>query len=104
MYAVIKSGNRQYRVEEGAELSLEKLPNAEGDTITFDQVLLFRDDSGVRVGTPLVEGVSVEGTVLEQARARKILVFKFKRRKNYKRLRGHRQQITKVRIDKIKAA
>ena len=65
---------------------------------------MFRDDSGVRVGTPLVEGVSVEGTILEQARSRKTLVFKFKRRKNYKRLQGHRQQITKVRIDKIKAA
>jgi large subunit ribosomal protein L21 len=104
MYAVIKSGGRQYRVEEGAELSLEKLPNAEGDTITFDQVLLYRDDDGVRLGTPLVEGVSVEGTVLKQTRARKILVFKFKRRKNYKRLKGHRQYVTKVRIDTIKAA
>ncbi|HIF06163.1 MAG TPA: 50S ribosomal protein L21 [Gemmatimonadetes bacterium] len=96
--------DRGDHVEEGVEHSLEKLPNAEGDTITFDEVLLFRDDNGVRVGTPLVEGVSVQGTVLEQARTRKILVFKFKRRKNYKRLQGHRQQITKVRIDKIKAA
>jgi large subunit ribosomal protein L21 len=104
MYAVIKSGARQYRVEEGAELSLEKLTIAEGETVTFEEVLLFRDESGVRVGTPLVEGVSVEGTVLKQARTRKTLVFKFKRRKNYKRLQGHRQQVTTVRIDKIKAA
>ncbi len=104
MYAVIKSGARQYRVEEGAELSLEKLTIAEGETVTFDEVLLFRDESGVRVGTPLVEGVSVEGTVLKQVRTRKTLVFKFKRRKNYKRLQGHRQQVTTVRIDKIKAA
>ena len=104
MYAVIRSGARQYRVEPGDELTLEKLPVEAGEAITFDQVLLVKRGEEVMVGTPQVEGATVRGTVLAQDRARKILVFKFKRRKGYKRLHGHRQHQTRVRIDAIDVA
>jgi len=104
MYAVIQTGGHQYRVEPGSEFTIEKIAAAEGENITFDNVLLVRNDDGVQVGAPYVDGASVSATVLSQERARKILVFKFKRRKNYKRLRGHRQQLTRIRIDKIQTA
>ncbi len=103
MYAVIESGGRQYRVEPGTELVVEKLDAAEGASLSFDNVLLLRGDAEgeVQVGRPYVDGVSVRGTVLAQKRARKILVQKFKRRQGYRRLQGHRQHQTHVRIDEI---
>lgn len=104
MYAVIQTGGHQYRVETGSEFTIEKIAAAEGESITFDNVLLVRNDDGIQVGAPFLEGASVSGTVLGQERARKILVFKFKKRKNYKRLRGHRQHQTRIRIDKIQTA
>ena len=104
MYAVIQTGGHQYRVEPGSEFTIEKIAAAEGENITFDNVLLVRNDDGVQVGAPYVDGASVSATVLSQERARKILVFKFKRRKNYKRRRGHRQQLTRIRIDMIQTA
>lgn len=104
MYAVIQSGAHQYRVELGDELNLQKLDVAVGDACTFDQVLLVRSDDAVQVGRPYVAGATVRAQVLEQGRARKIKVFKFKRRKNYQRLQGHRQHFTRVRIESIDVA
>jgi len=101
MYAVFNSGGRQYRVEPGDQLNIEKIGTGVGEGVSFDKVLLVRDGEQVHVGIPYVEGAAVEATVLSQARARKLLVFKFKRRKNYKRLKGHRQQQTRIRIDAI---
>lgn len=101
MYAVIKTGGKQYRVEQGDTVTIEKLAGDRGDTIAFDEVLLVGGDDETKIGTPVVAGASVSGTIVEQGRARKITVFKFKRRKNYKRKKGHRQYFTRVRIDAI---
>ena len=101
MYAVIQTGGKQYRVTPGDEVSIEKLDGEVGDEIRFDQVLLVRDDDGIQLGHPYVDGTAVTCTVVAQERARKILVFKFKRRKNYKRLNGHRQQLTRIRVNQI---
>ncbi|AGM41442.1 50S ribosomal protein L21 [Spiribacter salinus M19-40] len=103
MYAVIKSGGKQYRVAEGDVLRIEKLSAETGETIKFDEVLLVADGDKVQVGTPRLDGGSVSAEVLEQGRARKIEVVKFKRRKDYERHDGHRQQYTEVRITGIKA-
>ncbi|MDR9413173.1 MAG: 50S ribosomal protein L21 [Spiribacter salinus] len=103
MYAVIKSGGKQYRVAEGDVLRIEKLSAETGETIKFDEVLLVADGDKVQVGTPRLDGGSVSAEVLEQGRARKIEVVKFKRRKDYERHHGHRQQYTEVRITGIKA-
>ena len=103
MYAVIKSGGKQYRVAEGDVLRIEKLSAETGETIKFDEVLLVADGDKVQVGTPRLDGGSVSAEVLEQGRARKIEVIKFKRRKDYERHHGHRQQYTEVRITGIKA-
>jgi large subunit ribosomal protein L21 len=101
MYAVVKSGGKQYKVQEGEVLRVEKLPGDVGAEITFDDVLLFSDGEKVQVGTPRLENVTVKGTVVEQGQARKILVFKYKRRKRYRRKQGHRQQYTAVKVDSI---
>ena len=103
MYAVIKSGGKQYRVAEGDVLRIEKLSAETGETIKFDEVLLVADGDKVQVGTPRLDGGSVSAEVLEQGRAWKIEVVKFKRRKDYERHHGHRQQYTEVRITGIKA-
>jgi len=101
MYAVIKTGGKQYRVKEGSVLRVEKLDADAGDKIEFDQVLLVGDGSDVKVGAPLVAGSKVEATVQSQGRTRKIDVVKFKRRQNYQRLRGHRQAFTEIRVTGI---
>ncbi len=103
MYAVIKTGGKQYRVAEGARLKVERLDAAEGDAVEFDQVLLVGEGDDVKIGTPLVEGGKVTGTVEAQGKGRKVEVVKFKRRKNYRRTKGHRQQFTQVRITNISA-
>jgi large subunit ribosomal protein L21 len=100
-YAVIRTGGKQYRVAPGDVLRVERLAGEAGAAVEFTEVLLTAGDGTVRVGTPLVEGVCVRGHILEQGRARKILVFKKKRRKNYRRRRGHRQSITTVRVTEI---
>jgi large subunit ribosomal protein L21 len=103
MYAVIKTGGKQYRVAEGETLRVEKLVAAAGDKLSFDP-LLFADDGGnVRVGKPLVTGVKVEAEVLEQGLGKKIIIFKYKRRKSYRRKQGHRQPFTAIKITGIKA-
>ncbi len=103
MYAVIETGGKQYRVNEGDVIRVEKLIADVGSEIGFDKVLMVGEGDQVRVGTPVVDGASVTGTVIEQDRHRKIVVFKMKRRKNYRRKQGHRQDYTGVRIEKIES-
>lgn len=103
MYAIIKTGGKQYRVAEGDVVMVEKLEAAEGDAVVFDQVLTVVNDGDVKVGKPLVEGAKVTGKVEAQGKARKILVFKYKAKSNYRRRQGHRQPFTKVVIEKIEA-
>ena len=98
MFAIIRTGGKQYRVQPGDLLDVERLAAEQGQPVTFDNVLLIDDDKETLVGTPLLENALVKGEVLDQHRDRKILVFKKKRRKQYRRTRGHRQALTKVRI------
>lgn len=103
MYAVIKTGGKQYRVFPGETICVEKLDVEAGNNVTFDEVLfLKKDDDSVIVGTPKVEGVTVSGKVLKHDKAKKVLVFKKKRRKNFSKLYGHRQPYTQVLIEEIK--
>lgn len=103
MYAVIKSGGKQYRVAEGDTIKVEKIEASEGDKITLDDVLLVADGDDVKVGTPRVEGASVTATVKSQGRGQKIRIIKMKRRKHYRRQAGHRQAYTELAITGIKA-
>ena len=100
MYAVIKTGGKQYRVTEGQQIFVEKLPGEPGDTVTFDDVLMIGGDSPV-VGQPTVKGAKVEAKIVAHDRAKKVIVFKFKRRKNYRRKQGHRQAYTQLHITGI---
>ncbi len=102
MYAIIQTGGKQYRVAPGDVLRVGRLPGERGDEVKLDQVLLVTEDGGeVRVGTPLVDNASVKGQILRQGKAKKILVFKKKRRKGYRRRQGHRQLFTAVQIQEI---
>jgi len=101
MYAVIKSGGKQYRVAPGEKIKLEKLAAAPGESVTFDEVLMVGGDGEARVGSPLLADSRVEATVEEHGRGNKIIVYKFKRRKGYHKKQGHRQDYTKVHIDKL---
>ncbi|MBL8783586.1 MAG: 50S ribosomal protein L21 [Deltaproteobacteria bacterium] len=103
MYAVIKTGGKQYRVEQGDTLAIERLEGDTGTQVSFGEVLLVGSDNETKIGRPLLAGASVTGTIVEQGRAKKIIVFKFRRRKNYKRKKGHRQYFTRVRIESIAA-
>ena len=100
-YAVIRTGGKQYRVSPGDLLRIERLEGDVGSAVEFAEVLLAAADDAVRIGTPLVTGARVRGTIVAQGRDRKILIFKKKRRKNYRRRRGHRQSITTVRVTEI---
>ena len=101
MYAVIKSGGKQYRVESGAKLRVERLSADVGAAVSFDEVLLVGDGDAVKVGAPLVSGAQVKATVLAQGRDDKVRIFKLRRRKHYQKTQGHRQSYTEVRIDDI---
>jgi large subunit ribosomal protein L21 len=101
MYAVIKTGGKQYRVAANDVISIEKLPGEAGERVMFDEVLLVGNGDDSSIGNPVVGGASVAGEVVEQTRGRKIIVFKKKRRKNYRRTKGHRQHLTLVRITEI---
>jgi len=101
MYAVIKTGGKQYRVHPGEIIRVEKLPGSIGDDITFSDVLMVGGESGAKVGAPIVEGARVSGKIVEQARSRKVIVFKHKKRKGYERKKGHRQHYTAVAIQGI---
>jgi large subunit ribosomal protein L21 len=101
MYAVIKTGGKQYRVTEGQKLRVERLPGNPGDALNFDQVLMVGGDA-MTIGQPLVGGASVSAEIVGQDRGKKIIVFKLKRRKNYRRKQGHRQPYTELKITGIK--
>ena len=104
MYAVVDNGGKQYRVEPGRTLVIDRLDAEAGATVTFDRVLLVGDEDGVTVGTPTVSGASVRGTVLEHGRGPKIIVFRFRPKAHYRRRTGHRSELTRVRIDEIATA
>jgi large subunit ribosomal protein L21 len=104
MYAVVDSGGKQYRVEPGSTLVVDRLRAEAGATVTFDRVLLIGDDDGVTVGTPTVNGASVLGTVVKHERGPKIIVFRFRPKAHYRRRTGHRSELTRVRIDEIATA
>ncbi len=101
MYAVVHTGGKQYKMAEGDVFRVEKLPGEVGDTVDFDQVLLLSDGENLTIGQPRVENALVRGHIVEQDRAKKIIVFKYKRRKRFRRKQGHRQYYTAVKIDKI---
>lgn len=104
MYVIMESGNVQFRVEEGDTLRIPKIDAEAGDNLTFDKVLLLNDGNETRVGTPHVEGVTITAEVLGNTLGDKVTIFKMKRRATYRLHRGHRQQYTEVRIDKINAS
>ena len=101
MYAVIETGGKQYRVQQGDVLFVEKLDGTEGDSIVFDKVLLVSKEGDLLAGKPYVENAKVEATVITQGKAKKIIVYKYKAKKNYRKKQGHRQPYTKVKIENI---
>ena len=101
MYAVIKTGGKQYRVSSGEKVKVEQLAAEVGSQITIDQVLMVADGDKITIGTPLVKGATVQATVVEQGRADKIHVFKMRRRKYSKKQQGHRQNYTEIQVDQI---
>ena len=101
MYAIIQTSGKQYRVSEGDVVSIEKLTAAEGEEVVFDQVLTVVSDSDIKIGKPVVEGAKVTAKVVEHGKGKKILVFKYKAKSNYRKRQGHRQPYTKVEISKI---
>ena len=103
MYAVIKTGGKQYRVQQGDVIFVEKLNAQADEAVTFDEVLLVGDANQSKVGTPVVEGAKVEGKVLAQVKGKKIVVYKYKAKKNERKKQGHRQPYTKVEITAINA-
>ena len=104
MYAIIESCGKQYKVSEGDVVFFEKLDTEVGKKVTFKEVVLVSDDKKVEVGAPYVKGAKVEGKVVEHGKGKKILVYKYKAKKNYRRTQGHRQPYTKVQITKVALA
>jgi large subunit ribosomal protein L21 len=102
-YAVISAGGKQHKVAVGDRIRVEKIEAGVGDKVTFDQVLALQTDGGLQVGRPVLKGARVVGRVLEQDKAKKVLIFKKKRRKQYRRTRGHRQPFTAVIVEEIHA-
>jgi large subunit ribosomal protein L21 len=103
MYAIIKTGGKQYRVESGLKLKIEQVPADVGSELVIDQVLMIADGDNISMGKPLVNGASVKATVLEQGRHEKIRIFKMRRRKHYQKHQGHRQNYTQIQITGISA-
>jgi large subunit ribosomal protein L21 len=101
MYAVVASGGKQYKVQEGEILEIEKIDGEVGAEVSFDNVLMFSDGEDTKIGQPNLDGVTVKGHIVAQAKRKKIIVFKYKRRKRFRRKQGHRQQFTAVKIDSI---
>ncbi len=104
MYAIIETGGKQYRVEKGKPVRVEKLPADKGEEVVFDRVLLYSDGAETKIGGPYIENCRVKGKVTVQGRGRKIVVFKFKPKKNYRRKQGHRQPFTEVLVKEIEVA
>ena len=103
MYAIVKTGGKQYKVAQGDVLFVEKLEANEGDVITLDQVLAVGGEEGLKVGAPVVEGATVTAKVVAQGKAKKVVVFKYKAKKDYRRKQGHRQPFTKLVVESINA-
>lgn len=101
MYAIIRTGGRQYRAEVGKTLDVERLPYEVDQSFDIDDVLLIGDEDNTVIGQPTVEGAKVKVTVVEQGRGKKVIVFKYRQRTNYRRKRGHRQYFTRLRVDEI---
>ncbi len=101
MYAIIKTGGKQYTVNEGDIITIEKLNIATGEKVMFDEILAVSKEGDLKIGTPVVTGAKVEATVLTEGKGKKVIVFKYKPKKDYRKKQGHRQPFTKVRIDKI---
>ncbi len=101
MYAIIKTGGKQYKVEQGDILKVEKLDGEEGNEIQFNEVLMYADGEDITLGQPVIENAMVKAHIVAQGKTKKIIVFKYKRRKGYKRTKGHRQHYTAVKIDAI---
>jgi large subunit ribosomal protein L21 len=103
MYAIVETGGKQYKVQEGDVVYLERLPYESGSEVVFDKVLVLSKESGVEFGAPVVEGAKVNAKILSHGKAKKIIVFKYKPKKGYRKKQGHRQLYTKVQIEKINA-
>ncbi len=103
MYAIIETGGKQYKVQQGDTLFIEKLDVQAGDAVTFDKVMAVGSEDGLKVGAPYIKGAAVKATVVKNGKGEKIVVFKFKAKKNYRRRQGHRQPYTKVEIGEINA-
>jgi large subunit ribosomal protein L21 len=101
MYAVVETGGKQYKVSEGDVLSVERLPASEGDKVVLDKVLFYSDENDTKVGTPYIEGAKVEADVVENGKGKKVIIFKFKSKKNYRKKQGHRQPYTMLKITSI---
>ncbi|WP_129597313.1 50S ribosomal protein L21 [Anaerophilus nitritogenes] len=101
MYAIIETGGKQYRVQEGDTLFIEKLEVSEGEAIEFDKVLALSKDGKLSVGAPVVEGAKVSATVVENGKGPKVIIFKYKAKKDYRKKQGHRQPYTKIKVEKI---
>jgi large subunit ribosomal protein L21 len=103
MYAVIKTGGKQYKVEKGSTLRVEKLDGDTGAKLTFEEVLLVADGDNVQIGAPMLSGAKVSAEIVAQEKGEKLIVFKFRRRKAYRRKNGHRQQYTAIKVTDIQA-
>lgn len=101
MYAVIETGGKQYKVQEGDSIRVEKLVSNEGETVKFEKVLLISDEGKINVGKPYIDGAVVDAVVESHGKTKKIIVFKYKRKKDYRRKQGHRQPYTQIKIEKI---
>ena len=101
MYALVEIKGKQYKAKKGEVLKIDRIAQVKGESVDFDTVLLLRGEDSVKVGTPYVDGASVKATVEDHGRDKKVVVFKYKRRKNYRRKRGHRQQYTLLKVDDI---
>ena len=101
MYAIVETGGKQYRVEPGDIITVERLPGSKDDEVLFDKVLLISDKEKIELGHPFIKDAKVKGKILNQGRSKKVVVFKFRRRKRYHKKRGHRQYLTTVKIENI---
>ena len=101
MYAILETGGKQYRVSEGDVITVEKIPGEAGDAVEFDKVLLLSDDNDVKVGTPYIEGAKISGEIVETGKGMKVIVFKYKSKKDYRKKQGHRQPFTSVEITSL---
>lgn len=103
MYAIVKTGGKQYKIHEGDIIRVEKIPGSVGNPVSFDKVLMFSDGENVSIGQPALDNVTIKGHIVEQGKNKKIIVFKYKRRKRFRRKQGHRQEYTAIKIDQIEA-